>query len=457
LGYKKDGGVFFTMVENLLRDRSAQTAENLYKLCVEEKPDLMHRLFGDKDGLSKMKQRLMKAGPANGIEYSNGKFSWDGETMKKAVSKKGQFEMWFTEEGSLHFIVYHQGKEYVWEIEVGEEDELYDFLGESGKYPAHVIEEASKDGLLDKGTLVIGAQRHGYHEYILTGEDIKSKLHFRYVEAFGDQKMWIAFTGFEMKPAPEDSDEGLINIYEDKFADDMDIKKANLRAHGLVQLAVYRILKDGKELFTTDDVLDYLEKDYYTFLKKLNEEGIITDKRVGETSAGGRTPRGTPNKAPGHLTRTFHLPIPKEWRRTLAKINYDKLMKKMSTRTLGSVLTSLSFGHPIVDLNGERFVSVPSLLRGHTYTPFLRPEQEVQSYSQKASRSLSGFMTQQHFTKMRNDLLRNLEKNYRDIFKIVSNLQMHRPQKYQKEVSYYEKFDIDLPGTLYRLLQQKSK
>ena len=36
-----------------------------------------------------------------------------------------------------------------------------------------IIDSASKDELFDKGQLVIGAQRHGYHEYILSGEDIK--------------------------------------------------------------------------------------------------------------------------------------------------------------------------------------------------------------------------------------------------------------------------------------------
>ena len=37
--------------------------------------------------------------------------------------------------------------------------------------------------------------------------------------------MWISFTGYETKPAPEDSDEGLVNIYEDKFMDEKEIKK----------------------------------------------------------------------------------------------------------------------------------------------------------------------------------------------------------------------------------------
>ena len=225
LAYSKDNGVFFSMVLDILRNRSALTIEQIYKICMDENPDLVSRLFGDKEGMKKMKQRLMKGGPANGIIHQGGKFTWDGETMKKAETRKGQFEMWLAKDDSLYFIVYYQGKEYTWEIEAAGEEELYDFLGESGKYPAHIVEKSTKDVLLDKGSLIIGAQRHGYHEYILSGKDIDSKLHFRYVEAFEGQKMWISFTGYETKPAPEDSDEGLVNIYEDKFMDEKEIKK----------------------------------------------------------------------------------------------------------------------------------------------------------------------------------------------------------------------------------------
>ena len=369
--------------------------------------------------------------------------------MKKAVSKKGQFEMWFTEEGSLHFIVYHQGKEYVWEIEVGEEDELYDFLGESGKYPAHVIEKASKDGLLDKGTLVIGAQRHGYHEYILTGEDIKSKLHFRYVEAFDDQKMWIAFTGFEMKPAPEDSDEGLVNIYEDKFADDMDIKKANLKAQGIVQLAIYRILKSGKEAFTTDTILDYLEKDYNTFMKKLEEEGILTNKIYETKTRDGSKVAST--------KRTYHVPMPQNFKQIVNKTNYDKLIRNLGPRVLGSVLTSPSKKGKITDLEGQEFVSVKRYLLGSQYHRFVNPGEEAESYSTRARRALNTYMTRAHFTEIRNRMLRDLEKNYKKIFEDLSDLQTRSPTLYNERAAGYAKFDIDLPGTIYRLLQQKSK
>ena len=54
-------------------------------------------------------------------------------------------------------------------------------------------------------------------------------------------------------------------------------------------------------------------------------------------------------------------------------------------------------------------------------------------------------------------MLRDLEKNYRKIFEDLSDLQTRSMKLYNDRVVAYEKFDIDLPGTIYRLLQQKSK
>ena len=106
------------------------------------------------------------------------------------------------------------------------------------------------------------------------------------------------------EPAPKDSDEGLVNIYEDKFADDMDLKKSRtIKAQGLVQLAVYRILKSGKEAFTTDDILNNLEKDYNTFMKKLEEEKNILTNEIVES------------KNVASNRRTYHVPMPQSFKK----------------------------------------------------------------------------------------------------------------------------------------------
>jgi len=430
LAYSKDNGVFFTMVIDLLRNRSAMTIEQIYKICMEENPDLVSRLFGDKEGMKKMKQRLMKGGEANGILHQGGKFFWDGETMKKAISRKAQFEMWFTEDGSLHFIVYHEGKEYVWEIEVGEEDELYDFLGESGKYPAHVIDKASKDGLLDKGTLVIGAQRHGYHEYILTGEDIKSKLHFRYVEAFEDQKMWIAFTGYETKPAPKDSDEGLVNIYEDKFANDMEIQKMANNAHGLIQLVAYKLLLE-KDYFTSDDVAKELNVGYDTFLDNLQNSGVITYSIRDNTGRRG----GDPNEGKASYNINVRYPMP--FSRASYNLNaYNKIQKNLSSRLISGLIPRPKGGNYITDLEGNRL----KLVRDYVYYRTLTDGTQ-----------LTGFFSQEGYEEKRNELLQEIEQGYESLLELGNK----SPREFNLRTISYAKFDIDLPTELLRISRER--
>ena len=75
---------------------------------------------------------------------------------------------------------------------------------------------SSKEKLNDFGEVEIGVQRHGYHEYILNGNKFETKIHFRVVPVEG-KDMWLAWTGYEQKPVDKDTDEGIWNIYEDKF------------------------------------------------------------------------------------------------------------------------------------------------------------------------------------------------------------------------------------------------
>lgn len=434
LAYSKDNGVFFTMVIDLLRNRSAMTIEQIYKICMEENPDLVSRLFGDKEGMKKMKQRLMKGGEANGILHRGGKFFWDGETMKKAASRKAQFEMWFTEDGSLHFIVYHEGKEYVWEIEVGEEDELYDFLGESGKYPAHVIDKASKDGLLDKGTLVIGAQRHGYHEYILTGEDIKSKLHFRYVEAFEDQKMWIAFTGYETKPAPKDSDEGLVNIYEDKYAEDNELKKggSSSNTYGIIQLAVYKLLSEGRRYFSSNDIANELSGTFDKFLEDLQDSGIIT-YTIFNTHTGRRG--GNPDDNISHYKINVNYPMPFS-RNSYNSIAYDKIQRNLGLKYISGLLNSKSPKNAITDLQGNKL----KVIKKYAISPNMLSDSHLTAY-----------FTQEGYEEKRNEILQEIEQGYESLLELGNQ----NVREFNLRTKSYAKFDIDLPAELLRISRER--
>jgi hypothetical protein len=214
--YGKDNGRFSVFVKQLVENYGSLSAEDIFSRCVKHDAKMMNRLFGD-DGnsVNKMKERLMKAGNTYGIEYQgNGKFTHNSDVLNKAETRKGEFEIWITSNGYVHFVILYQGKKMTWEIRVSGDEQIYDFLGESGKYPCKQIKYPDTETLLERGPMILGAQRKGYHEYILNGKEVRTKIHCRYLPVKG-KEMWLAWTGYETKPAPKSSDSGLINIYED--------------------------------------------------------------------------------------------------------------------------------------------------------------------------------------------------------------------------------------------------
>ena len=217
IAYGKDNGRFFTFIQQLLREGPANV-ETLSKKVKEHDAGLVNRLFGSKVEQGVL-NRLREGGEAYGIIYEKRgkKFSIDDKTINKEEKPKGKFEIWKGEDDSLSFVIKYRDNEMSWNIDVEDEEEIYDLLGEAGKYPATVTNKPDKEKLLERGNLSFGANRHGYHEYLLSGPETKGKMHFR-VLPVDDKKMWLAWTGYETKPAPESSDEGLIDINEDKYA-----------------------------------------------------------------------------------------------------------------------------------------------------------------------------------------------------------------------------------------------
>ncbi len=213
--YGKDNGRFSVFVKQLLIDYGTLSANDIFQRTKKHDPKMMSRLFGDDEkSENKMKERLMKAGKHYGIEYSAGKFNHNDDILNKAELRKGKFELWITSDNYLHFVIVYQGKKMTWEIKVSGDEQIYDFLGEAGKYPCKQVRTPDAETLIERGPLVLGAQRKGYHEYILNGKEVETKIHCRYLPV-GGKEMWLAWTGYETKPAPKSSDSGLINIYED--------------------------------------------------------------------------------------------------------------------------------------------------------------------------------------------------------------------------------------------------
>jgi len=219
VAYGKDNGRFFTYIQQVLRDGPANI-ESLSKKITEHDKDLTNRLFGGNNPQGKILQRLKKGGETYGIIYDkrNKMFSFDDVVINKAENKpKGKFELWQREDKTLNFVIKYDNNEMSWHIKVDNEEEIYDLLGEAGKYPALVDNKPDKEKLLERGGLIFGANRNGYHEYILNGPETKGKMHFR-VLPVKDKKMWLVWTGYETKPTPESSDKGLLNINEDEHS-----------------------------------------------------------------------------------------------------------------------------------------------------------------------------------------------------------------------------------------------
>ena len=217
IAYGKDNGRFFTFIQQMLRD-GPKNIESLTKSLIEHDDNLLNRLFGGGDTHKKITQRLKMGGETYGINFDkrSKQFVFDDKMINKA-EKKANFELWKREDGTLNFVI-NGDKEMAWHIKVRDEDEIYDLLGEAGKYPASVDLNPDKETLLERGSMLFGAQRDGYHEYILNGDETKGKMHFR-VLPVGGKKMWLAWTGYETKPTPKSSDDGLVDITEDEFAE----------------------------------------------------------------------------------------------------------------------------------------------------------------------------------------------------------------------------------------------
>ena len=102
-------------------------------------------------------------------------------------------------------------------IDIEKPTDIYELFGKSGKYPAMVSEKIDSTKVLDKGELIFGVQRHGYHEYRMEGDKFQSRIHFRVVP-LDEKKSWIVFTGKKQEMLDDSSDEGIIDIKQDKFS-----------------------------------------------------------------------------------------------------------------------------------------------------------------------------------------------------------------------------------------------
>jgi len=131
--------------------------------------------------------------------------------------REGEFKLYARKDDNLNMVMSLGDETINWLIDTENEEEMFDLFGAAGKYPAEVAQNTDKEKLVDGGKVKLGIQRNGYHEYFLDGNKFETKFHVRYLPV-GDEKMWLAWTGYKQKPADKEGDEGLWNIYDDKFS-----------------------------------------------------------------------------------------------------------------------------------------------------------------------------------------------------------------------------------------------
>jgi hypothetical protein len=130
--------------------------------------------------------------------------------------REGEFKVYLRKDDNLNIAMKLDDESINWFVKLENEDNIFDLFGKAGKYPAEVAKTSSREKVVDSGSVKLGVQKEGYHEYFLNGNKFQTKIHFRVVESKGD-KMWIVWTGYKQEPADDDEDKGLWNIYEDRY------------------------------------------------------------------------------------------------------------------------------------------------------------------------------------------------------------------------------------------------
>jgi len=212
----KDRSVFLTLVHNLVQEHSV-TIDDIIRETNNTHKGLLERIFGVSG--EKLKEKVVnhiRQEHGYGIKYNKNtrRFYSDDKIELKQV--KPTFELWRRNDDDLNFIVKNSDDEYIWRIKQNDNKDLYNLFSKADKYLSEIDNDADKEKLISKGGLIMGSQRHGYHEYIIDSDMYAGKIHFRVVPIKGDSN-WIVWTGYKTKPTDKSSDGKLPNIYNDKY------------------------------------------------------------------------------------------------------------------------------------------------------------------------------------------------------------------------------------------------
>ena len=230
-----DLDVWKTQIEDMLKDEKAYLRVSIRNFLIEEgketpfsaiesyaqehRPKEFNNVF-DNNG----KKMMSWLRHQQDIDYlGSGKFIANSDVLEKTYKtpdkyRKGDFKVYRNENENLTILFKLSDVTIGWEIKIDSEEDVFSLFGKSAKFPAVVQTNFRKGKLIDSGEVELGVQRHGYHEYLLDGNKFNTKFHVRVIPVKGE-KVWLAWTGLETKRVESDSDDGIWEITNDKFAE----------------------------------------------------------------------------------------------------------------------------------------------------------------------------------------------------------------------------------------------
>ena len=141
----------------------------------------------------------------------------DDMTIHKEESRTGEFTITKQEDGNLNFIIDYKKTRFAWLIDIEDTDDVYNLFGKSNKYPAIVAEQIDSGKVIDKGNVILGVQKDGYHEYKLEGDKFDTRIHVRVVP-LNEKNTWVVWTGKKQDMLKDEDDVDIWNIQDDKYS-----------------------------------------------------------------------------------------------------------------------------------------------------------------------------------------------------------------------------------------------
>ena len=210
-------------VFNYLKENTPKTIKEVHNFLVKHHPDLYEDILEGK--MTKVKNWFEKR---DGISFDSktdklfhdaDKILTEEPIIKYETPKEyqsGGFKLYIREDDNLNLSIKLHDVVLNWTVDIETDDDIFALFGKAAKFPAEVSTNISKKKLLDEGSIKLGVQRNGYHEYFLSGNKFETKLHFRILPV-DKKEMWLCWTGYRQEPADQEGDKGVWNINKDTF------------------------------------------------------------------------------------------------------------------------------------------------------------------------------------------------------------------------------------------------